>query len=236
MGLRQRGLLLYAALAIVIPLPALALAGGGSSAGGLSVSASLDHCGVSTDSVVCQINANWTFVEGADRYTASVTAPDGSVTDYGDVGGGSATLWVPYAGNGGYTVTVSAWDDGDGDEKSEVVAEATSDSSSDEPAADGQELMSPGNSEPDTSTVEEPAPSDPATEPEVPAEEPTDPVVTTPEAPPEPTCEEPLPAPAPDPDPSADSAVDGSAATEASTDAAAPATTTDGCPAAPASP
>ena len=45
-----------------------------------------------------------TQVDGATSYTASVTAPNGAVSDYGDVGAGGASLWVPYVGNGTYTV------------------------------------------------------------------------------------------------------------------------------------
>jgi hypothetical protein len=105
--------MLYAALALAIPLPALALTGdeGGS---GLSVEASLEGCGVNGPRIVCEINTSFGSIEGADYYTASVTAPDGSVTDFGRVagaGGGGTSLWVPYVGNGTYSVTVTAWGD-----------------------------------------------------------------------------------------------------------------------------
>jgi hypothetical protein len=107
--------MLYAALALAIPLPALAVTGdeGGS---GLSVEASLAGCGVNGPRIVCEINTSFGSIEGADYYTASVAAPDGSVTDFGQVagaGGGGTSLWVPYVGNGTYSVTVTAW----GDEK-----------------------------------------------------------------------------------------------------------------------
>jgi hypothetical protein len=107
--LRRRSLI-YAVLALAVPLPAFALSGGGSSASAdLSVSASLDGCGVLAAQVVCKIDASWNEVDGAKRYTASVTSPDGSVTDYGEVAGTATSFWVPYVGNGTYSVTVSAW-------------------------------------------------------------------------------------------------------------------------------
>jgi hypothetical protein len=111
----RRRAIFYAALALAIPLPALALTGGGES--GLNVEASLGGCGVSGNGIVCEINASFGSIDGADYYTASVAAPDGSVTDFGQVsgaGGGGTSLWVPYVGNGTYSVTVTAWGDEDG--------------------------------------------------------------------------------------------------------------------------
>jgi hypothetical protein len=121
--MRRRRTVIYAALALAVPLPAFALSGDDSSGStSLSVTASLDQCGIAASSVVCKIDASWNTVAGAERYTASVTSPDGAVTDYGDVGGTSTSLWVPYVGNGTYTVTVSAWGTPPGADKSEVIA------------------------------------------------------------------------------------------------------------------
>ena len=106
---RRRALVL-AALALAVPLPALALTGGSGS--GLAVSASLQGCGVASGSIVCGIDASFSGVPDARYITASVTAPDGSVTDFGTVArgaSGSATLWVPYTGSGTYSVSASAW-------------------------------------------------------------------------------------------------------------------------------
>jgi hypothetical protein len=113
---RRRALIL-AALALAVPLPALALTGGSGS--GLAVQASLGTCGVAGGSITCSIEAGFSGVPEARYITASVTAPDGSVTDFGTVvrgSSGSATLWVPYTGSGTYTVSASAWgidDEGD---------------------------------------------------------------------------------------------------------------------------
>jgi hypothetical protein len=118
---RRRALIL-AALALAVPLPALALTGGSGS--GLAVQASLGTCGVAGGSITCSIEAGFSGVPEARYITASVTAPDGSVTDYGTVvrgSSGSATLWVPYTGSGTYTVSASAWGiDDEGD--AEVIA------------------------------------------------------------------------------------------------------------------
>src|SRR5204863_1037607 len=77
--------------------------------GSLDASASLDGCGLFEQQIVCKVDVGFNQIAGADRYAASVTAPDGSVADYGDVGAGGAGLWVPYVGDGTYTVTVQAW-------------------------------------------------------------------------------------------------------------------------------
>jgi hypothetical protein len=120
--MRRRRTVIYAALALAVPLPAFALSGDDSSgSASLGVTASLDQCGIAAATVVCKIDASWNTVAGAERYTASVTSPDGAVTDYGDVGGTSTSLWVPYVGNGTYTVTVSAWGTPPGADKPEVI-------------------------------------------------------------------------------------------------------------------
>jgi hypothetical protein len=119
----RRRTAIYAALALAVPLPAFALSGDDSSgSASLGVAASLDECGIAASTVVCKIDASWNTVAGAERYTASVTSPDGAVTDYGEVGGTSTSLWVPYVGNGTYTVTVSAWGTPPGADKPDVIA------------------------------------------------------------------------------------------------------------------
>ena len=81
---RRRALVL-AALALAVPLPALALTGGSGS--GLAVSASLQGCGVASGGdLVRHQRGLQRRPEGAEYITASVTAPDGSVTDFGNVG------------------------------------------------------------------------------------------------------------------------------------------------------
>ena len=118
----RRRTFLYAALALAVPLPAFALSGGDAPASDtLSVSASLDGCGIAASNVVCKIDASWNAVAGADRYTASVSSPDGAVSDYGDFGGTGTSIWVPYVGNGTYTVTISAWGTPPGADKPVVL-------------------------------------------------------------------------------------------------------------------
>ena len=87
---RRRALLLTL-LALAAPLPAFAIsdqalkpvsAEPGPAA--LSVSASLDSCGVLSNEVVCKIDVSFNPLANADSYSASVTRADGSVIDYGD--------------------------------------------------------------------------------------------------------------------------------------------------------
>ena len=172
--MRRRRALIYATLALAVPLPALALTGGSESA--LSVSASLERCGVAGGGVVCEIGASYSGVEGAEYYTASVTAPDGTVTDYGEVGGaggGSASLWVPYVGSGTYSVTVSAWGyDKEGDAKVLEIEEADTEERSRQvkrangsPVGEGEEYSPPSAGEeqaPEPGTGPEPVPDEPA--------------------------------------------------------------------------
>jgi|SRR5215208_1266861 len=109
--MRRKRLLLLAALALAAPVPAFAvsLAADGSGAGSLAAQASLDSCGLFENEIICKIDASYNDVAGATSYTASVSAPNGAVSDYGTVGAGGASFWVPYAGNGVYTVEVQAW-------------------------------------------------------------------------------------------------------------------------------
>ena len=108
--------MLLALLALAAPLPAFAIsdqalkpvsADPGPAA--LSVSASLDSCGVLATQVVCKLDVSFNPLENADSYSATVTAADGSVTDLGDVGPGGASLWVPYEGAGTYSVKITAY-------------------------------------------------------------------------------------------------------------------------------
>jgi hypothetical protein len=120
----RRRTALYVALALLVPASAFALGNGTPAAGGqLGVSASLDSCGIYQNAVVCKIDATFDQVDGATSYTASVTRGDGSVIDYGEIDGGGATsFWVPYSGNGTYTVQISAYGQLDADPKLDRVA------------------------------------------------------------------------------------------------------------------
>jgi hypothetical protein len=189
---RRRAVIL-AALALAVPLPALALTGG--SGPGLSVSASLEGCGVSGGGISCGINASWSEVEGARYYTVSVTAPDGSVTDFGNVGGGGGTtLWVPYTGNGTYTVSVSAYGvDDEGEPEVVDTEEATPEQREkfgelEAHSVEGAQTEAPGAEE------EQAAEDAPPVEDAAPAEEAPAPT-PAPELPPCPTEPEPAPAP-----------------------------------------
>ena len=88
----------------------------------LSVSASLDGCGLAEAAIVCQIDASWNALDGADYYTVSVTRPDGSVVDAGQGAGTSRSVFVPYVGAGTYSVQVAAWGTPPGEDEPEVVA------------------------------------------------------------------------------------------------------------------
>lgn len=109
--MRRKRLLLLVALALAAPVPAFAvsLATQSSGTGSLDAQASLDSCGLFESQIVCKIDATYNDVEGATSYTASITAPNGAVSDYGTVGVGGASFWLPYAGNGTYTVQIQAW-------------------------------------------------------------------------------------------------------------------------------
>ena len=110
--MRRRRLIFYAALALAAPMPAFALELGSSpppGVGSLDAQASLDTCGLFENQIVCKIEVSYNAIAGADRYTASVAAPNGSVSDFGSVGAGGTSLWVPYSGDGDYSVTIQAW-------------------------------------------------------------------------------------------------------------------------------
>lgn len=129
-GRRIFGLVL---IALAVPFPALALDGGKSpDAEGsqtLSVTASLDSCGLAGSQVMCKINAGWNALDGADNYSVSVTSPNGAVVDQGETSGQGSSIWVAYVGPGTYSVTVTAYgtppgEDEDGDP--EVIARESS--------------------------------------------------------------------------------------------------------------
>jgi hypothetical protein len=107
--MRRKRLLLYVALALAVPVPALAVGLASSGGGSLDTQASLDSCGLLDQQIICKIDVAYNTVDGADSYTASVTAPTGAVSDFGDVGAGGTSVWVPYVGDGTYTVQVQAW-------------------------------------------------------------------------------------------------------------------------------
>lgn len=115
--LRRRALL-YAALALAAPLPAFALTTGG--AASLDATASLNGCGVQGSAIACSMAVSFNRVSGADYYTARIIKVDGSVQDFGTVAEGSdggrvtVDLGFGYAGEGAYTVSVSAWGRGEG--------------------------------------------------------------------------------------------------------------------------
>ncbi len=120
-----------------------------------------------------------------------MTRADGSVVDFGDVGAGGSSFWVPYVGNGTYTVTVSAYGTPPGSESAKVVARESSATGSNAPGPPGPGADAPGPAgrdlEPgDASEVPVPGP-DPAPEPEEPSCE-DEPAV--PPAPPEPPAPE----------------------------------------------
>ena len=120
-----------ALIALAVPFPALALEGDGEQTGspGLSVTASLDSCGLAGAQIMCKIDAGWNAIEGAETYSVSVASADGSVVDMGETTGQGTSVWVPYAGSGLYTVRVTAWGTPPGevdDGKPEVIARSSS--------------------------------------------------------------------------------------------------------------
>jgi hypothetical protein len=114
----RRLIIPLAALALLVPVGAVALDRGSS---GLDITSSLEWCGVSGDTVFCNISASFNLLEDGEFYTATVTAPDSTVQDLGRVATGgegrtTASLWVPFAGNGAYIVEITAWTrDADGE-------------------------------------------------------------------------------------------------------------------------
>lgn len=99
---RRAGFVSALLASLFIAAPALA----GSNA--LSVEAGLDYCGLSGEQVVCKIDVGHERVAGAESYEVLITAPDGSAVASGALPAGGASIWLPYAGDGVYSVTVSA--------------------------------------------------------------------------------------------------------------------------------
>jgi hypothetical protein len=120
-----------ALIALAVPFPALALDGGGAQetgSPGLSVTASLDSCGLAGSQIMCKIDAGWNTLEGAETFSVSVTSADGSVVDMGETTGQGTSVWVPYAGSGSYSVEVTAWGTPPGEEddgRPEVIARSS---------------------------------------------------------------------------------------------------------------
>lgn len=134
-----RRALMYAALALCVPLPALAGAGDGS--GGLAVETALEGCAVKTD-LVCEVSASFERLPDADRYTLRVIDPGGGERDFGTVAGAgagraAATVPVPYSGSGTYTVVVSAW--ANADEEDELVEDGQDSSEDSEGSEEPEE-------------------------------------------------------------------------------------------------
>ncbi len=107
----RRRTLLLALLAVAVPLPALAASEGSltASPASLSVSTSLGSCGLAGSEIACALEVSYNSLPGATSYSATVTRADGSVIDYGEVGAGGTTLWVPYVGSGTYSVRITAY-------------------------------------------------------------------------------------------------------------------------------
>jgi hypothetical protein len=102
-------------LAILVPVVAvlaISIHATTASGEGIAVDASLGGCKQVSRGIVCNIQASFTSVGGADYYTASVTGPDGAVQDLGSVPAGSVSVWPRYSGDGTYTITITAMDDG----------------------------------------------------------------------------------------------------------------------------
>ena len=201
-----------ALIALAVPFPALALEGGGveaSGSPGLTVTASLDECGLTGAQIMCKIDAGWNHLEGAESYTVSVTGANGSVVDYGQSSGQGTSVWVPYVGSGTYSVQVTAWGTPPGEEDGgspEPIARSTAMSGGN---ADAVAESAPAGT-PEDGRIEEgslPGEEEPAAVDEVPPGDPRDetPVCENPPAdePPE------LPAPETDASPA------GAAASEA---------------------
>lgn len=144
----RRWIVPLAALALLVPVGAVALDRGSS---GLAVAASLESCGVAGDSVVCQVSASFNHVEDAEFYTATITRPDSTVQDFGRIASGGAgrmnvSLWVSYASNGPYVVEITAWSQGpDGEPKEVAKGTDKPEAGGDEGEAGKKESKEPGS-------------------------------------------------------------------------------------------
>lgn len=173
----SRRALLYAVLALLVPLPAFAVEGDGPTPASLSVSAALGECGLVENQLACRVDVSWNALADADSYSVSVTAPGGGVVGSAQTAGTSASLWIPYVGAGAYGVVVTAW--GQPREESaepEVIARERLGTRAGGAARESQDAPEPES---------EPAPEpEPQAEPEEPASAPS----------PEPDPEQPPPA------------------------------------------
>lgn len=179
---RRIQVVVLAMLALLIPLRASA----GDGSGSLAVSASLAGCGLAGGAIVCEIEAGFNSISGADSYTASVTLADASVRSFGTVSPGGASLYVPYVGAGIYRVEITAWavdDEGD----TEPIDTAVSTTENVEPPPAPRESLKPA----DDPAAEEPAPApepEEATDEAPPPEDGTPPAAASSAQPAAPNC------------------------------------------------
>ena len=206
MPARNRALWLTLA-ALLAPLPAFALSGedgsGQAEAGpaALSVSSSLGSCGIMGTGIACQVGFSFNSLPNATSYTATITSPDGSVTDVGGVGPSGGSAWVPYVGAGTYSVQVTAYGtpldaSGESDGEPEVIATGISPPQSGEAeprvapgrsndaeagAADGNSGNGNADGAPsvETGAADEPSCEPAPATPETPAPDPTAPAPET---------------------------------------------------------
>ena len=131
----RRRPLLYALLALAVPLPALALTGGGEAGGEPPVSRLARRL---RDLVrLDRLQDRRLLERGRGRRPGTPPASPGR-----RLGRRlrrrrqrrSSSFWVPYAGNGTYTVTVSAYGTPPGSDEPEVIAEGSSDDGGDDGA------------------------------------------------------------------------------------------------------
>jgi hypothetical protein len=179
----RRRALAYAVVALLAPIPALALDSDEGQAA-IEVGAALDSCGLVKQRVVCQLGVSYSPVEGATTYEVSVVGPDGSTVTK-SAGAGGTTVFVPYAGSGTYSIQVVAYGtDPDDEERREELSRGDAG------------VVRGGAPEQDSSSADLDASGDaeaaaPPTGSEQPAE-PSEPPTEEPEQPeePEPPCDE----------------------------------------------
>lgn len=205
--------LLLVLAALAVPLQAGAL-NEGEAPISMDVAATLDHCGVTDTGIVCKIDMTWSGIEEAASYTATVTGPGGVASEMGTVGtdpaGGSTSLWVPYEGDGIYSVVITAWgeEDEEGNKPKLQTQEAETRAEPDRGGEPGGDRPGEGTGQPaqpeQPANPEQPDPEPVPSEPE-PAPEPEPEPEPAPEAPAEPEAETPAapapPAPASEPEP-----------------------------------
>jgi len=147
---RRRALCL-AMLALTVPPAAFAISELAPSTEGqvpqLSVSTSLQSCGVLDAQLVCALEVSFEQLPNATGYSATVTRADGSVIDMGSVSAGGATLYVPYVGSGTYSVRITAYgepvasEEPNEDETEEtVIATDVAEATAEADDADGRKL------------------------------------------------------------------------------------------------